>query len=74
MIRTTLAEVEPSRRIFPHHASRAPYHILRYFLYALPLIILITGLFSYYTDETAELVARHFQRDIEILGYRFDPG
>jgi hypothetical protein len=28
---------------------------------------------GYYTDETAELVARHFQRDIEILGYRFDP-
>jgi peptide methionine sulfoxide reductase MsrA len=27
----------------------------------------------YYTDETAELVARHFARDIEILGYRFDP-
>jgi hypothetical protein len=28
---------------------------------------------SYYTDDTADLVARHFQRDIEILGYRFDP-
>lgn len=28
---------------------------------------------SYYTDETAEKVARHFARDIEILGYRFDP-
>jgi hypothetical protein len=28
---------------------------------------------SYYTDETAELVARHFARDIEMLGYRFDP-
>ncbi|MBS1201839.1 MAG: sulfotransferase [Chromatiaceae bacterium] len=28
---------------------------------------------SYYTDETAELVARHFARDIEILGYGFDP-
>jgi hypothetical protein len=28
---------------------------------------------SYYSDETAELVARHFARDIELLGYRFDP-
>ncbi len=28
---------------------------------------------GYYTDETAELVARHFQRDIELLNYRFDP-
>jgi len=28
---------------------------------------------SYYTDETAELVARHFARDIELLGYGFDP-
>jgi hypothetical protein len=27
---------------------------------------------SYYTDETAELVAEHFARDVEILGYRFD--
>lgn len=27
----------------------------------------------YYTDETAELVARHFRRDIELLGYRYDP-
>jgi hypothetical protein len=27
---------------------------------------------SYYSDATAELVARHFARDIEILGYRFD--
>jgi hypothetical protein len=27
----------------------------------------------YYSDETAELVARHFSRDIEVLGYRFDP-
>lgn len=27
----------------------------------------------YYNDETAELVARHFARDIELLGYRFDP-
>jgi hypothetical protein len=29
---------------------------------------------GYYTDETAELIARHFARDIEILGYGFDPG
>lgn len=28
---------------------------------------------SYYTDATAEMVARHFARDIEILGYGFDP-
>ena len=28
---------------------------------------------GYYTDATAELIARHFARDIEILGYRFDP-
>jgi len=28
---------------------------------------------TYYTDETAELVARRFARDIELLGYRFDP-
>jgi hypothetical protein len=28
---------------------------------------------QYYSDETAELVARHFARDIELLGYRFDP-
>lgn len=28
---------------------------------------------SYYTDETAELIARHFARDIELLEYRFDP-
>jgi hypothetical protein len=28
---------------------------------------------SYYTADTAELVARHFARDIEILGYGFDP-
>ncbi|MBD1389087.1 sulfotransferase family 2 domain-containing protein [Neiella sp. HB171785] len=27
---------------------------------------------DYYTDETAELVAKHFQRDIDILGYTFD--
>jgi len=27
----------------------------------------------YYDDETAELVAQHFRRDIELLGYRFDP-
>lgn len=26
----------------------------------------------YYTDELAELVAAHYQRDVEILGYRFD--
>jgi hypothetical protein len=28
---------------------------------------------SYYTDETAELVARHFGRDLEMFDYRFDP-
>ena len=28
---------------------------------------------SYYSDETAEMVAQHFSRDIEILGYGFDP-
>jgi hypothetical protein len=28
---------------------------------------------SYYTSETAELVAQHFRRDIELLGYGFDP-
>ena len=28
---------------------------------------------SYYSDETAELVARHFARDIRMLDYRFDP-
>ncbi len=28
---------------------------------------------SYYTDETADLVARHFWRDIQMLGYTFDP-
>lgn len=27
----------------------------------------------YYDDETAEMVARHFARDIELLDYRFDP-
>lgn len=27
---------------------------------------------SYYTDATAELVARHFARDIELFGYRFE--
>ena len=29
---------------------------------------------SYYSDETAALVAKHFERDIELLGYRFDSG
>ena len=28
---------------------------------------------TYYTADTAELVARHFARDIELLGYGFDP-
>ncbi len=28
---------------------------------------------SYYTENTAELVANHFRRDIEMLGYTFDP-
>lgn len=28
---------------------------------------------AYYSDESAELVARHFSRDIELLKYRFDP-
>lgn len=28
---------------------------------------------GYYTDETAELIAHHFARDIEMLGYSFDP-
>ncbi len=28
---------------------------------------------GYYDSETAELVARYFARDIELLGYRFDP-
>ncbi len=28
---------------------------------------------KYYTDATAELVAEHFKRDIELLGYNFDP-
>ena len=27
---------------------------------------------TYYTDQTAELVARHFTRDVEMLAYRFD--
>jgi hypothetical protein len=29
---------------------------------------------AYYTDATAELVARHFAADIALLGYRFEPG
>jgi hypothetical protein len=29
---------------------------------------------SYYSDETAELVAQHFRKDIELLGYGFEPG
>lgn len=29
---------------------------------------------SYYADDTAELVAKHFSRDIEMLGYSFDGG
>jgi len=28
---------------------------------------------EYYDDDTAERVARHFRRDIEEFGYRFDP-
>jgi hypothetical protein len=28
---------------------------------------------GYYTEETAEMVARHFAPDIEMLGYAFDP-
>ncbi len=28
---------------------------------------------SYYTEETAELVADYFRQDIELLGYDFDP-
>ena len=28
---------------------------------------------NYYGDETAELVAHHFKRDIDLLGYVFDP-
>lgn len=29
---------------------------------------------SYYSDETAELVSKHFEQDIRLLNYRFDPG
>ena len=29
---------------------------------------------SYYTDSLAELVGAYFKRDVELLGYRFDPG
>jgi hypothetical protein len=28
---------------------------------------------SYYSNDLAERVARHFARDVELLGYRFDP-
>ncbi len=28
---------------------------------------------SYYSDATAEMVANHFARDIQLLNYRFDP-
>jgi hypothetical protein len=28
---------------------------------------------GYYTPQSAELVAEHFRRDIELLGYHFDP-
>ena len=28
---------------------------------------------SYYTDDTAELVLETFRKDVELLGYRFDP-
>ena len=28
---------------------------------------------AYYSDDTAQLLAAHFARDIEVLGYRFDP-
>ncbi|MFP5304974.1 MAG: sulfotransferase family 2 domain-containing protein [Gammaproteobacteria bacterium] len=28
---------------------------------------------SYYSDDLAELVGRHFARDVEVLGYCFDP-
>jgi hypothetical protein len=29
---------------------------------------------SYYTDELAEMVGAYFKRDVELLGYKFDPG
>ncbi len=28
---------------------------------------------SYYTDDLAEAIGQYFQRDVELLGYRFDP-
>lgn len=28
---------------------------------------------TYYTDTTAEMVARHYRRDLDFFGYRFDP-
>lgn len=29
---------------------------------------------SYYSDDLAQLVGDYFKRDVELLGYRFDPG